>query len=114
MRVAFILREEIPSIGRLEAQLKACLCRLVFSKAKVRIILRPTQLLNYKNVYIELQDRYVIIFFQPSVLALSVICQEFEALQSLAMLEIVQEVQRHLKVLYSLITDLSMYDMMVS
>ncbi|CAB1319521.1 unnamed protein product [Coregonus sp. 'balchen'] len=54
-------REEIPSIGRLEAQLKACLCRL------------------------------------PSVLALSVINQEFEALQSLAMLEIVQEVQRHLK-----------------
>uniref|UniRef100_A0A4W5QSM0 Cyclin G2 n=1 Tax=Hucho hucho TaxID=62062 RepID=A0A4W5QSM0_9TELE len=95
-------REEIPSIGRLEAQLKACLCRLVFSKAKVRIILRPTQLLNYKNVYFQLQDRYVyFLFFQPSVLALSVICQEFEALQSLAMLEIVQEVQRHLKIVDS-------------
>lgn len=36
----YILREEVPSIGRLEAQLKACLCRLVFSKAKVRIALR--------------------------------------------------------------------------
>lgn len=36
----YILREEIPSIGRLEAQLKACLCRLVFSKAKVRTALR--------------------------------------------------------------------------
>lgn len=36
----YILREEIPSIGRLEVQLKACLCRLVFSKAKVRIVSR--------------------------------------------------------------------------
>ncbi|KAK6306611.1 hypothetical protein J4Q44_G00235360 [Coregonus suidteri] len=64
-------RGEIPSIGRLEAQLKACLCQLVFSKAK------------------------------PSVLALSVITQEFDALQSLAMLEIVQELQRHLKIVDS-------------
>ncbi|XP_060894434.1 cyclin-G2-like [Labrus mixtus] len=61
-------REEIPSIGRLEAQLKACLCRLVFSKAK------------------------------PSVLALSLIAQEFEALQSTALLKIVQQFQRHLKI----------------
>ncbi|KAM4576991.1 cyclin-G2-like [Odontesthes bonariensis] len=61
-------REEIPSIGRLEAQLKACLCRLVFSKAK------------------------------PSVLALSLIAQEFEALQSITLLKIVQEFQRHLKI----------------
>lgn len=36
----YILREELPSIESLEAQLKACLCRLVFSKAKVRIALR--------------------------------------------------------------------------
>ncbi|TDH13306.1 hypothetical protein EPR50_G00053720 [Perca flavescens] len=61
-------REEIPSIGRLEAQLKACLCRLVFSKAK------------------------------PSVLALSLIAQEFEALQSITLLKIVQQFQRHLKI----------------
>ncbi|KAG7221303.1 hypothetical protein INR49_017370 [Caranx melampygus] len=61
-------REEIPSIGRLEAQLKACLCRLVFSKAK------------------------------PSVLALSLIAQEFEALQSIALLKIVQQFQRYLKI----------------
>ncbi|KAK5909487.1 hypothetical protein CesoFtcFv8_003413 [Champsocephalus esox] len=61
-------REEIPSIGRLEAQLKACLCRLVFSKAK------------------------------PSVLALSLIAQEFEGLQSIALLKIVQQFQRHLKI----------------
>lgn len=61
-------REEIPSIGRLEAQLKACLCRLVFSKAK------------------------------PSVLALALIAQEFEALQCNALLKIVQQLQRHLKI----------------
>ncbi|XP_051278779.1 cyclin-G2 [Dicentrarchus labrax] len=61
-------REEIPSIGRLEAQLKACFCRLVFSKAK------------------------------PSVLALSLIAQEFDALQSTTMLKIVQQFQRHVKI----------------
>lgn len=61
-------REEIPSIGRLEAQLKACLCRLVFSKAK------------------------------PSVLALSLIAQEFEALQSFALLKVVHQFQRYLKI----------------
>ncbi|XP_047448119.1 cyclin-G2-like [Mugil cephalus] len=61
-------REEIPSIGRLEAQLKACLCRLVFSNAK------------------------------PSVLALSLIALEFEALQSVTLLKIVQQFQRHLKI----------------
>lgn len=36
----YILREELPSIESLEGQLKACLCRLVFSKAKVRTALR--------------------------------------------------------------------------
>ncbi|XP_058492351.1 cyclin-G2-like [Solea solea] len=61
-------REEIPSIGRLEAQLKACLCRLVFSKAK------------------------------PSVLALSLIAQEFEVLRPITPLKIVQQFQRHLKI----------------
>ncbi|KAL6114774.1 ccng2 [Pungitius sinensis] len=61
-------REEIPSIGRLEAQLKACLCRLVFSKAK------------------------------PSVLALSLIAQELEAPQFITLSKIVQQFQRHLKI----------------
>uniref|UniRef100_A0A3Q0R0C4 Cyclin G2 n=1 Tax=Amphilophus citrinellus TaxID=61819 RepID=A0A3Q0R0C4_AMPCI len=61
-------REEIPSIGRLEAQLKACLCRLVFSKAK------------------------------PSVLALALIAQEFEALQAVVLLKTVQQFQRHVKI----------------
>lgn len=61
-------REEIPSIGSLEAQLKACLCRLVFSKAK------------------------------PSVLALSLIAQELDSIQSVTFLKIVQQFQRHLKI----------------
>ncbi|XP_054895331.1 cyclin-G2-like [Poeciliopsis prolifica] len=64
----FAEREEIPSIGRLEAQLKACLCRLVFSKAK------------------------------PSVLALSLIAQEFEDLQSATLLKSIQQFQKHLKI----------------
>uniref|UniRef100_A0A1A8BY73 Cyclin G2 n=1 Tax=Nothobranchius kadleci TaxID=1051664 RepID=A0A1A8BY73_NOTKA len=61
-------REEIPSIGRLEAQLKACLCQLVFSKAK------------------------------PSVLALSLIAHEFETLPSAMLLKIVPHFQRQLKI----------------
>lgn len=61
-------RVDIPSFERLEAQLKACLCRLVFSKAK------------------------------PSVLALSLITLEFEDLQSIASLKIVQQFQRHAKI----------------
>ncbi|XP_068594656.1 cyclin-G2-like [Brachionichthys hirsutus] len=61
-------REEIPSIGSLEAQLKACLCRLVFSKAK------------------------------PSVLALSLVAHEFDTLHSIALLKIVQQIQKHLKI----------------
>ncbi|XP_023659118.1 cyclin-G2 [Paramormyrops kingsleyae] len=61
-------RKEILNLDKLEAQLKACLCRLVFSKAK------------------------------PSVLALSLMTLEIEALQSVDLLEIVQRVQRHLKI----------------
>ncbi|KAJ8338936.1 hypothetical protein SKAU_G00357220 [Synaphobranchus kaupii] len=56
------------SLDKLEAQLKACLCRIVFSKAK------------------------------PSVLALSLLAQEIEAIQSVDMLEISQCIQRHLKI----------------
>ncbi|XP_028312410.1 cyclin-G2-like isoform X2 [Gouania willdenowi] len=61
-------RKDIPSVGRLEAQLKACLCQLVFSKAK------------------------------PSVLALSLIAQEFENLPSVTSSKIVQQFQRYLKI----------------
>lgn len=61
-------REEFPSIGTLEAQLKACTCRLVFSKAK------------------------------PSVLALSLIAQELKALQATAAMKAVQQLQKHLKI----------------
>lgn len=31
----FLFRKEVLSLDKLEAQLKACLCRIVFSKAKV-------------------------------------------------------------------------------
>ncbi|KAJ3604333.1 hypothetical protein NHX12_029074 [Muraenolepis orangiensis] len=61
-------REELPSIGTLEAQLKACTCRLVFSKAK------------------------------PSVLALSLLAQELNALQSTTAMKAVQQLQKHLKI----------------
>uniref|UniRef100_A0A3B3ZTG6 Cyclin-like domain-containing protein n=1 Tax=Periophthalmus magnuspinnatus TaxID=409849 RepID=A0A3B3ZTG6_9GOBI len=67
------LREEMPSIVRLEAQLKACLCRLVFSKAK------------------------------PSVLALALIAHEIETLKSMTMSKTVQQFQRHLKISDSLL-----------
>ncbi|XP_035247408.1 cyclin-G2 [Anguilla rostrata] len=56
------------SLDKLEVQLKACLCRIVFSKAK------------------------------PSVLALALLAQEIEAIQSVDMLEISQCIQRHLKI----------------
>ncbi|XP_041914544.1 cyclin-G2 [Alosa pseudoharengus] len=61
-------RKEVLNQDKLEAQLKACLCRIVFSKAK------------------------------PSVLALSLLTLEIEALQSVDMLEIAQRIQRHLKI----------------
>ncbi|XP_060791693.1 cyclin-G2 [Neoarius graeffei] len=61
-------RKEVLSLDKLEAQLKACLCRIVFSKAK------------------------------PSVLALSLIKQEIEAVQSADLFEIIQSIQRHLKI----------------
>ncbi|XP_068429808.1 cyclin-G2 [Clinocottus analis] len=61
-------RKETLSLEKLEAQLKACLCRISFSKAK------------------------------PSVLALSLLRQEMEAVQSEDMLEIAYHIQRHLKI----------------
>lgn len=61
-------REEFPTLVTLEAQLKACTCRLVFSKAK------------------------------PSVLAFSLIAQELKALQSSTAMKAVQQLQKHLKI----------------
>ncbi|KAM3873990.1 cyclin-G2 [Diretmus argenteus] len=61
-------RKETLSLDKLEAQLKACLCRISFSKAK------------------------------PSVLALSLLRQEIDAIQSEDMLEIAHHIQRHLKI----------------
>lgn len=61
-------RSETLSLDKLEAQLKACLCRISFSKAK------------------------------PSVLALSLLRQYIEAVRSQDVLEIACHIQRHLKI----------------
>ncbi|KAG2466921.1 cyclin-G2 [Polypterus senegalus] len=61
-------RKEILNLEKLEAQLKACHCRLVFSKAK------------------------------PSVLALSLLTLEIESLKSLDLFEIAQRVQQYSKI----------------
>ncbi|XP_026052571.1 cyclin-G2 [Carassius auratus] len=61
-------RKDVLNLDKLEAQLKACLCRIIFSKAK------------------------------PSVLALSLLMLEIEALQSADLLEIAQRIQTHLKI----------------
>ncbi|EFB22027.1 hypothetical protein PANDA_020130, partial [Ailuropoda melanoleuca] len=61
-------RKEILSLDKLEAQLKACNCRLIFSKAK------------------------------PSVLALCLLNLEVETLKSIELLEILLLVKKHSKV----------------
>ncbi|XP_018611355.1 cyclin-G2 isoform X1 [Scleropages formosus] len=61
-------RKDSLNLNKLEVQLKACLCRLVFSRAK------------------------------PSVLALSLLTQEIEYLRSVDMLDIAKQIQRHLKI----------------
>ncbi|KAL6048015.1 hypothetical protein STEG23_036136, partial [Scotinomys teguina] len=60
-------RKETLSLDKLEAQLKACSCRLVFSKAK------------------------------PSVLALCLLNLEIETVKSIELLEILLLVKKHLK-----------------
>ncbi|XP_061672277.1 cyclin-G1-like [Syngnathoides biaculeatus] len=62
------VRTEIPSVMTLEAQLKACLCRLVFSKAK------------------------------PSLLALALVAYEIESLQCAAASKMMQQMQKATKV----------------
>ncbi|XP_040180062.1 cyclin-G2 isoform X2 [Rana temporaria] len=61
-------RKEVINLDKLEAQLKACNCRLIFSKAK------------------------------PSVLALCLLTLEVETLKSLELFEIALHVQKHSKV----------------
>lgn len=61
-------RKEVLSLDKLEAQLKACNCRLVFSKAK------------------------------PSVLALCLLNLEIETIKSVELLEILLLVKKHLKI----------------
>ncbi|KAL4617311.1 cyclin-G2-like [Arapaima gigas] len=62
-------RKDSLNLNKLEVQLKTCLCRLVFSRAR------------------------------PSVLALSLLTQEIEHFHSADMLDIALQIQRHLKVL---------------
>ncbi|KAJ0057655.1 hypothetical protein NL108_011613, partial [Boleophthalmus pectinirostris] len=66
--LAHCTHRDILSLEKLEAQLKACLCRLSFSRAK------------------------------PSVLALSLLIHEVQTIQSDDMLEVATQIQRHLKV----------------
>lgn len=61
-------RKEVLNLDKLEAQLKACNCRLIFSKAK------------------------------PSVLALCLLNLEVETLKSIELLEILLLVQKHSKI----------------
>ncbi|XP_013879903.1 cyclin-G2 [Austrofundulus limnaeus] len=61
-------RKDSLSLEKLEVQLKACLCRISFSRAK------------------------------PSVLALSLLKQEIQAVRSEDLLEIASHIQRHLKI----------------
>ncbi|XP_077332207.1 cyclin-G2 [Lithobates pipiens] len=61
-------RKDVINLDKLEAQLKACNCRLIFSKAK------------------------------PSVLALCLLTLEVETLKSLELFEIALHVQKHSKV----------------
>ncbi|KAM4709202.1 cyclin-G2 isoform 1-T2 [Discoglossus pictus] len=61
-------RKEVLNLDKLEAQLKACNCRIIFSKAK------------------------------PSVLALCLLTLEVETLKSLELFEIALRVQKHSKV----------------
>ncbi|XP_033869390.3 cyclin-G2 [Acipenser ruthenus] len=61
-------RKEILNLDKLEAQLKACYCRFMFSKAK------------------------------PSVLALSLLTLEIESLNSRDLCEIAQRVQKHSRI----------------
>ncbi|XP_072290076.1 cyclin-G2 isoform X2 [Eucyclogobius newberryi] len=92
-------REEIPSILRLEAQLKACLCRLVFSKAKV-----GTELILSSVANLIISDPlFIPSLLQPSVLALALIAHEIETHKSISLLKIVQQLQRNLKISDSLL-----------
>ncbi|XP_074848127.1 cyclin-G2 [Carettochelys insculpta] len=61
-------RKEVLNLDKLEAQLKACNCRLVFSKAK------------------------------PSILALCLLTLEVQTLKSIELFEIVLRVQKHSKI----------------
>lgn len=88
-------RKETLSLEKLEAQLKACLCRISFSKAKVGILTKDLVCSSERR-----SDPVSLVCppLQPSVLALAVLRQEMESIRSKDMLEIAFHIQRHLKV----------------
>ncbi|PWA15982.1 hypothetical protein CCH79_00017738 [Gambusia affinis] len=87
-------RKETLSLEKLEAQLKACLCRIAFSKAKVGRAVGPAEPLWVRPHRGSDPAR---LSLQPSVLALALLRQEMKSLQSEDMLEIAFHIQRHLK-----------------
>ncbi|XP_062269090.1 cyclin-G2 isoform X1 [Platichthys flesus] len=100
-------RKETLSLEKLEAQLKACLCRISFSKAKVGIqrsdwitaAQSSNEFLQNIAACLKLTIFLSILFStQPSVLALSLLRQQIVAVQSEDMLEIASHIQRHLKI----------------
>lgn len=93
-------RKETLSLEKLEAQLKACLCRIAFSKAKVGIPdLSWEKLLLTAPRHKPAVTVPPLLVLQPSVLALALLRQEIEALQWEDMLEVACYIQAHLKVL---------------
>lgn len=93
-------RKELLNLDKLEAQLKACNCRLVFSKAKVRACVRllAGKSLNLGLQYTEPNCVCVFSYVQPSILALCLLTLEVQTLKSIELFEIVLRIQKQSKV----------------
>lgn len=103
-------RKDTLILEKLEAQLKACLCRISFSKAKVGIYCWGQRSLWHHWTLLsggfQFPSEWSILSFsalappsaQPSVLALSLLRHEIESARLEDMLEITCHIQRHLKV----------------
>ncbi|XP_067846162.1 cyclin-G2 isoform X1 [Heptranchias perlo] len=103
--------KEFLILDRLEAQLKACSCRFVFSRAKVSLISVVITLLKMQCVdhvlsslcifYCVIERNFrlkFLLLLQPSVLALSLLTLEVENLKSVDLFEIILRVQKHSKI----------------
>ncbi|KAL2304619.1 hypothetical protein Nmel_006570 [Mimus melanotis] len=94
-------RKEVLNLDKLEAQLKACNCRLVFSKAKPSVLalcLLTLEVQTLKSV--ELLEILLRVqkHSKPSVLALCLLTLEVQTLKSVELLEILLRVQKHSKI----------------